>query len=123
MPYDLGPPVRVAGRKSCAITTARRLGQFLGDERIKDKGLNCNYVVAKRPENLPTSERAIPVAIFSTEPAVAVEQATMLVLSRVPSVRTLRSAALPAEDGESGSTLMMGALDEGMCSTMEGGLP
>ena len=71
MPYDLGPPVRVAGRKSCAITTARRLGQFLGDERIKDKGLNCNYVVAKRPENLPTSERAIPVAIFSTEPAVA----------------------------------------------------
>lgn len=60
-----------SGRKSCAITTARRLGQFLGDERIKDKGLNCNYVVAKRPENLPTSERAIPVAIFSTEPVVA----------------------------------------------------
>ena len=24
-----------AGRKSCAITTARRLGEFLGDERIK----------------------------------------------------------------------------------------
>ncbi len=61
----------VAGRKSCAITTAKRLGQFLGDDRIKDKGLNCNYVVAKRPENLPTSERAIPLAIFSTSPAVA----------------------------------------------------
>jgi hypothetical protein len=30
---------------------------------------------------------------------------------------------LPAEDGESGSTLMMGALDEQMCPTMEGGLP
>lgn len=46
-------PARVLcspGRKSCAITTARRLGQFLGDERIKDKGLNCNYVVARRPE-------------------------------------------------------------------------
>ncbi len=25
----------VTGRKSCAITTARRLGEFLGDERIK----------------------------------------------------------------------------------------
>ena len=37
----------------------------------QDKGLNCNYVVAKRPDNLPTSERAVPVAIFSTEPAVA----------------------------------------------------
>ena len=60
-----------SGRKSCAITTARRLGQFLGDERIKDKGLNCNYIVAKRPENLPTSERAIPLAIFSTSPAIA----------------------------------------------------
>ena len=59
------------GRKSCAITTARRLAQFLGDERIKDKGLNCNYVVAKRPDNLPTSDRAIPVAIFSTDPSVA----------------------------------------------------
>jgi DNA polymerase epsilon subunit 1 len=61
----------VPGRKSSAITTAQRLAQFLGDERIKDKGLNCNYVIAKRPENAPTSERAIPVAIFSTDPAVA----------------------------------------------------
>lgn len=26
---------------------------------------------ARRPESLPTSERAIPVAIFSTEPSVA----------------------------------------------------
>ncbi len=59
------------GRKSCAITTACRLAQFLGDERIKDKGLNCNYVIARRPDNLPTSDRAIPVAIFSTEPSVA----------------------------------------------------
>jgi hypothetical protein len=33
-------------RKSCAVTTAKRLAQFLGDERIKDKGLACNYVVA-----------------------------------------------------------------------------
>ena len=60
-----------AGRKSSAITTAKRLAQFLGDERIKDKGLNCNYVIARRPDDAPTSERAIPVAIFSTEPAVA----------------------------------------------------
>ena len=60
-----------AGRKSSAITTAKRLGEFLGDDRIKDKGLNCNYVIAKRPDNLPTSERAIPVAIFSTKPQVA----------------------------------------------------
>ena len=29
------PSFCVSGRKSCAITTARRLGEFLGDERIK----------------------------------------------------------------------------------------
>jgi DNA polymerase epsilon subunit 1 len=58
-------------RKSCAITTAKRLSLFLGDERIKDKGLNCTYIIARRPENQPTSERAIPCSIFAAEPAVA----------------------------------------------------
>lgn len=38
-----------AGRKSCAITTAKRLAAFLGDERIKDKGLACQYVIARVP--------------------------------------------------------------------------
>jgi len=33
-------------RKSSAITTAKRMAQFLGDERVKDKGLACNYVVS-----------------------------------------------------------------------------
>ena len=59
------------GRKSCATTCAARLAQFLGDDRIRDKGLVCNYVIARSPPNQPTSGRAIPVAIFSTEPAVA----------------------------------------------------
>ena len=68
---DDGDVCGVSGRKSCPITCAKRLGEFLGDEQIKDKGLNCKYVIAKRPENQPTSERAIPVSIFSSEPAVA----------------------------------------------------
>lgn len=34
-------------RKSSAITTARRLAAFLGDDRLKDKGLVCNYVIAQ----------------------------------------------------------------------------
>lgn len=59
------------GKKSCAITCATRLSQFLGDERVKDKGLVCHYVIAAHPSNQPTSERAIPVAIFSTDPSVA----------------------------------------------------
>lgn len=34
-------------RKSSAITTARRLASFLGDDRLKDKGLVCNYLIAQ----------------------------------------------------------------------------
>ena len=58
-------------RKSTAITCATRLGQFLGADNTKDKGLSCNYIIAKKPEGMPTSQRAIPLTIFSTEPAVA----------------------------------------------------
>ena len=60
-----------AGRKTLPATTARRLAEFLGDARIKDKGLNATYVVSSRPLGAPTSERAIPVAIFAAEPAVS----------------------------------------------------
>ncbi|BBN04847.1 DNA polymerase epsilon subunit 1 [Marchantia polymorpha subsp. ruderalis] len=57
-------------RKSCAMTTAKRLADFLGDAMVKDKGLSCRYIVAKDPPGAPVSERAIPVAIFETEPAI-----------------------------------------------------
>ena len=33
-------------QKSCAVTTTRRLTDFLGDTMVKDKGLRCQYVVA-----------------------------------------------------------------------------
>lgn len=52
-------------RKSTSISTAKRLGEFLGDEMTKDKGLNCKFVITKKPHGAPTSDRAIPVAIFS----------------------------------------------------------
>ena len=58
-------------RKSAAITTAARLSQFLNDERLKDKGLKCEYIVATKPAGASTSERCIPTLIFSCEPAVA----------------------------------------------------
>ena len=53
------------------LVCRRRAQQLSHHVAVLLQGLNCNYVVAKRPENLPTSERAVPVAIFSTEPAVA----------------------------------------------------
>lgn len=57
-------------QKSCAVTTARRLADFLGDAMVKDKGLRCQYIVACEPQGSPVSERAVPVAIFETEPEI-----------------------------------------------------
>ncbi|KAL9300842.1 putative DNA-directed DNA polymerase [Arabidopsis thaliana] len=54
-------------QKSCAVTTAKRLADFLGDTMVKDKGLRCQYIVAREPEGTPVSERAVPVAIFQTD--------------------------------------------------------
>lgn len=58
------------GQKSTSITTAKRLGEFLGEEMVKDKGLQCKYIISSLPPNAPVTERAIPVAIFSAELAV-----------------------------------------------------
>ena len=54
-------------QKSTSITTARRLAEFLGAQMVKDKGLNCKYIIASKPKHAPVTERAIPVAIFSAE--------------------------------------------------------
>jgi DNA polymerase epsilon subunit 1 len=58
------------GRKSTSLTTAARLADFLGAEMVKDKGLNCNLIISRLPAGAPVTDRAIPVAIFSCEPAI-----------------------------------------------------
>lgn len=40
-------------QKSCAVTTAKRLSDFLGDAMVKDKGLLCHYIVACEPSVCP----------------------------------------------------------------------
>lgn len=57
-------------QKSTSITTAKRLADFLGEQMVKDKGLNCKYIICSRPKSAPITERAIPVAIFSAETSV-----------------------------------------------------
>ena len=37
---------------------------------MKEKGLNCKFIIARKPDGTPITERAIPVAIFHAEPAV-----------------------------------------------------
>ena len=51
-------------QKSTSISTAKRLAEFLGDQMVKDKGLACRFVISKKPEGAPVTERAIPLAIF-----------------------------------------------------------
>ncbi|KAH7362119.1 DNA polymerase epsilon catalytic subunit A [Plectosphaerella cucumerina] len=54
-------------QKSTSITTAKRLADFLGEQMVKDKGLNCKFIICSKPRNAPVTERAIPVAIFSAD--------------------------------------------------------
>ncbi|KAG2397467.1 DNA polymerase epsilon catalytic subunit [Vigna angularis] len=65
-------------QKSCAVTTAKRLADFLGDTMVKDKGLRCQYIVASEPKGTPVSERAIPVAIFETDAGVCLMYAEVM---------------------------------------------
>lgn len=54
-------------QKSTSITTAKRLGEFLGEEMIKDAGLACKYIISAKPIGSPVTERAVPVSIFSSD--------------------------------------------------------
>lgn len=54
-------------QKSTSITTARRLGEFLGEEMVKDAGLACKYIISRKPVGSPVTERAVPVLVFSLD--------------------------------------------------------
>ena len=57
-------------QKGTAQTCAKRLAEFLGAEIIKDKGLNCKFIIAERPHGAPVTDRAIPTAIWKSESSV-----------------------------------------------------
>lgn len=44
-------------QKSTSISTAKRLAEFLGDQMVKDAGLSCRYIIARKPEGSPVTER------------------------------------------------------------------
>ncbi|KAF9008656.1 DUF1744-domain-containing protein [Hymenopellis radicata] len=58
------------GQKSTSISTARRLAEFLGDQMVKDKGLACKFIISAKPIGSPVTDRAVPLAIFSTEESI-----------------------------------------------------
>ena len=56
-------------QKSTSISTAKRLAEFLGKEIVQDRA--CVQATDRvEAAGAPTTERAIPTAIFSAEPAV-----------------------------------------------------
>ncbi|CAK1550449.1 unnamed protein product [Leptosia nina] len=58
------------GQKSTSISTAKRLAEFLGDQMVKDAGLACRFIISRKPDGAPVTERAIPLAIFQSPAAV-----------------------------------------------------
>ncbi|ESL12213.1 DNA polymerase epsilon catalytic subunit [Trypanosoma rangeli SC58] len=57
-------------QKSLALTTARRIAEFLGPQMVKDKGLACQFVISRLPAGRPVTERPIPLTIFRADSAL-----------------------------------------------------
>lgn len=58
------------GMKSTSITCAKRLAQFLGEQMVQDKGLNCKFIISRYPVEDPVSARSIPTNIFAAETSI-----------------------------------------------------
>lgn len=57
-------------QKSTSITCAKRLAELLGNEIVKDKGLNVKFIISKKPIDYKVADRAIPTAIFESDETV-----------------------------------------------------
>jgi DNA polymerase epsilon subunit 1 len=51
-------------KKGVAITAAKRMSELLGSDLLNGKGLNCKFLISKKPANAPLNERVIPVALL-----------------------------------------------------------
>ena len=40
------------------------MAEFLGEDIIQGKGLNCSFIISKKPDGKPVNERAIPISIL-----------------------------------------------------------
>ena len=58
--------IEYGNQKSTSISTAKRLAEFLGDQMVKDAGLACKYVISRKPEGAPVTERFVFILIIST---------------------------------------------------------
>lgn len=56
-------------QKGVALTSAKRMAEFLGEDFIKGKKLNCFFIISQKPISTTVSERAIPTSNFSMDEA------------------------------------------------------
>jgi DNA polymerase epsilon subunit 1 len=54
-------------QKGIALTAAKRLSEFLGKEFLNGKGLNCHFIISKKPDGAPLNERVVPISVFYLE--------------------------------------------------------
>lgn len=66
MSRDIGD---YSAKKSLAMTACNRLLDVIGKQSLSTSGLSCNYVIIKKPESAPLSERALPVMVLGLESA------------------------------------------------------
>lgn len=55
------------GMKSTSITTVKRLVEFLNIDVKGDNGVTAQFIISDKPRGAPIAERAIPIAIFSSD--------------------------------------------------------
>eukprot|EP00768_Dysnectes_brevis_P005400 gnl/Dysnectes_brevis/3887_a5028_282.p1 GENE.gnl/Dysnectes_brevis/3887_a5028_282~~gnl/Dysnectes_brevis/3887_a5028_282.p1 ORF type:complete len:2152 (+),score=783.83 gnl/Dysnectes_brevis/3887_a5028_282:42-6497(+) len=53
-------------QKSLAITTVKRLAEFLDRSYLTSTGLACRFIISRLPDGASITERAIPVQVFQT---------------------------------------------------------
>lgn len=51
-------------QKGIALTTAKRLVELQGEQSLKGKGINCQFIICHLPKGKPLNERAIPISVF-----------------------------------------------------------
>ena len=46
------------------------MAEFLGEQMVQEKGLNCHFIITTKPLGAPVNERDIPIAIFQSEQSI-----------------------------------------------------
>lgn len=49
------------------------MSEFLGEDIVKGKSLNCSFIISHKPIDVPINERAVPLSIFQSDPIIKIK--------------------------------------------------